>query len=200
MKKYKGLLLVVAGFVLGVAFAYVPTLEAATSKLLGSKVNVVLDVKIADKSIGEGAVINGTTLVPLRVIAEEARMEVLKVDSKEVVLSEPSNDIDVAPNVNASEINERISELNKKIKNAKSVLANKEGALRQIKTSQEYLTNYEKFKDSGSELYSEEYRKVELEKMNNLQKILDDAELNLPLWERELVQLETQLVESKATK
>lgn len=197
MKKYKGLLLIFAGFMLGVAFTYGSTLEAATSKLLGSKVNVVLDVKIADKSIGEGAVINGTTLVPLRSIANEAGMEVLKVDSKEVVLSKPSNEINVSFSVNEDEVNERISELNRKIKNAQSVLANKEGALRQIRTSQEYLTNYEKFKDSGSELYSEEYRKVELEKMNNLQKILDEAEANLPLWEKELAELEGQLAELK---
>lgn len=196
MKSIRNISLILAGFLLGVAVTFTPQIKAATNKLLGSKVGNVLNVKIDDRTIGEGAVINGTTLVPLRVIANEAGMEVIKVDSKEVVLSSgseiPVNDI---PSNNQDEISSRITELTKNIKTAKSVLSNKEGALRQIKASQEYLNNYEKLKDTGSEFYTEEYRKVELDKMNNLQKVLDDAERNLPIWEKELSDLESQLTE-----
>lgn len=191
MKKTKAFGFILLGFILGLSISYAPQLEAATSKLLGNKVSKVLKVKIDSREIGEGAVINGTTLVPLRVIANEAGMEVIKVDSKEVVLSTPTTDT----SSEESALINQITEVNKKIKTAKSVIANKEGALRQIKASQEYLSNYEKFKDTGSEFYTEEYRKVEFDKMNNLQKVLDDAEINLPIWEQELAELELKLAE-----
>jgi hypothetical protein len=203
MKYIRNLSLVLAGFVLGAAVTFTPQIQAAASKLLGSKVGNVLNVKIDDKSIGQGAVINGATYVPLRVAANELGLEVTKVDSKEVILSTgeggaevPVNDIPTIDNSEKiKEIQNKITELNKNIKTAKSVLDNKEGALRQIKTSQEYLSKYEQFKDSGSEFYTEDYRKVELEKMNNLQKVLDDAEKNIPIWEQQLAELESQLAE-----
>jgi len=200
MKYIRNLSLVLAGFVLGAAVTFTPQIQAAASKLLGSKVGNVLNVKIDNKSIGQGAVINGTTYLPLRVTANEMGLEVTKVDSKEVALSSgselPINDVPTIDNSEKiKELQNQISELNGNIKSAKSVLGNKENALRQIESSQEYLSNYEKYKDSGSDFYTEEYRKIFVEKMNNLQKVIDDAEKNIPIWEQQLSELEAQLAE-----
>lgn len=188
MKKYKSLSLIVAGFVLGVALSYAPQLEAATTKLLGSKVGNVLSVKIDDRKIGEGAVVNGTTLVPLRVIANEAGMEVVKVDSKEVVLSAPEipvNDIEKSEDVES--INAQISDLNKKIRDAEEVISNKvrtENYINSIRESWDGVDDNRNLKEAKQE---------QIESVNRMQKALTDAETNLPLYTEQLEELKSKL-------
>lgn len=197
MKKYKGVTLVLLGFVLGVSISYAPQLEAAASKLLGSKVGNVLQVKIDNKTIGEGAVINGTTYVPLRVTANEMGLEVKKVDSKEVVLSSgegseiPVNDLPL-PQDNSEKIksiNDQISDLNKKIRESRDVLANREQLLKEIESIKKTWVDIS-VSDSLKGIKDEQIKIME-----NYQKLLTDAETNLPLYEKQLEDLKEQLAE-----
>jgi hypothetical protein len=203
MKKYKGVTLVLLGFALGMSISYAPQIEAATSKLLGSKVGNVLQVKIDNKTIGEGAVINGTTYVPLRVTANEMGLEVKKVDSKEVVLSSPEggevpvNDI---PSTQGDEelvreLNAKISELNKKVRESKDVLTNKEQNLRAIKAYRDTAEIIKKALDQGTDHYTIDDYNKNIESAEKMQKLLTDAETNLPLYEKQLEDLKEQLAE-----
>lgn len=203
MKKYNVVSLILLGFVLGVSISYAPQLEAAASKLLGSKVGNVLQVKIDDKAIGEGAVINGTTYVPLRVTANEMGLEVKKVDSKEVVLSSPEggevpvNDI---PSTQSDtdkikELNAQISEINKKIRESKDVLTNKEQNLRAIQAYRDTAEIIKKALDHGTDHYTIEDYNKNIDSAEKMQKLLNDAETNLPLYEKQLEELKAQLTE-----
>lgn len=197
MKKYKGVTLVLLGFALGMSISYAPQIEAAASKLLGSKVGNVLQVKIDNKTIGEGAVINGTTYVPLRVTANEMGLEVKKVDSKEVVLSSgegseiPVNDLPL-PQDNSEKIksiNDQISDLNKKIRESRDVLANREQLLKEIESIKKTWIDIS-VSDSLKGIKDEQIKIME-----NYQKLLTDAETNLPLYEKQLDDLKEQLTE-----
>ncbi|WP_199925699.1 hypothetical protein [Paenibacillus bouchesdurhonensis] len=201
MRKFKSISLILLGLVLGLSISYAPKLEAAASKLLGSKVGNVLSVKLDDKSIGQGAVIDGTTYVPLRAAANELGMEVVKVDNKEVVLSSGSesagNDIP-KPNDKSAQIqnlNAQISELNKKIRNAEEILVNKErseGAIEDMESMKEII---EKSWDLGSELYDKQTYDMYVEKADNLRKVLKDAETNLPTYKQQLESLKVELAD-----
>lgn len=203
MKKYNGVTLILLGFVLGVSISYAPQLEAAASKLLGSKVGNVLQVKIDDKTIGEGAVINGTTYVPLRVTANEMGLEVTKVDSKEVVLSSqeggeiPVNDIPSTQSgtEKIKELNAQISDLNKKIRESKDVLTNKEQNLRAIQAYRDTAEIIKKALDNGTDHYTIEDYNKNMDSAEKMQKVLNDAETNLPLYEKQLEELKAQLAE-----
>ena len=125
MKKLRNLSLVLAGFALGVTVAYAPQIQAAANNLLGSKVGNVLNVKINNKSIGSGAVINGTTYVPIRAAANAMGMEVAKVDSKEVLIV-------------TSDVQPTADDIQKE--NDKAVLTNKINGLKTvIKSSQDEI-------------------------------------------------------------
>lgn len=214
MKKYNGVTLILLGFVLGVSISYAPQLEAAASKLLGSKVGNVLQVKIDDKNIGEGAVINGTTYVPLRVTANEMGLEVTKVDSKEVVLSSgegsevPVNDI---PNTGSqitdnsdkirtqiAEIDSKISQINVKIKYAEDILSNKPGLLRQIERNKETMDIMLTAKESGGSLYTESGYNQLVQDNEKTTKTISDAERDLPVLKQQLEDLEKQKADLEA--
>lgn len=87
LKKLKNLTLLVGGILIGVTLSYSPQIYGAGAKLLGSKVTNTLEVKLDNKSIGQAAVINGTSYLPIRSMANALDVEVASVDSKEVNLS-----------------------------------------------------------------------------------------------------------------
>lgn len=72
MKKAANLLI---GFIAGAIFMFSAQIYGSGS-LTGEKVDSQMDVKVNDKSIGSAAVINGTSYVPLRAIANELNMQV----------------------------------------------------------------------------------------------------------------------------
>jgi hypothetical protein len=88
MKKF-GMLVV--GFVIGATLTLSPQIYGAGSKLLGSKVDNTLDIKLNGSSIGQGAVINGTSYIPVRSAANALGLEV-NVDNTQVNLTETSNE------------------------------------------------------------------------------------------------------------
>ncbi|OZB90055.1 stalk domain-containing protein [Paenibacillus sp. XY044] len=202
MKKFRNLSLVLAGFALGVTVAFSPQIHAAANSLLGSKVGKVLDVKINNKSIGSGAVINGTTYVPLRVTANEMGLEVTKVDSKEVNLSSGSTstiqDNSDQIRVKINELDGQIGEVKVKLRNAENVISNKQSSLNFIKQCQETLDVLEKLKAEGSPRYSEAEYNGYVQKIETTQTNLDNAERDLPILKQQLADLEKQKADLEA--
>lgn len=88
MKKI-GMLLV--GIVIGVGLTLSPQIYGAGAKLLGAKVDKTLEVKLNGTSIGQGAVIDGTSYLPVRAAASALGLEV-NVDSKQVDLKSATRD------------------------------------------------------------------------------------------------------------
>ncbi|KGE19405.1 hypothetical protein [Paenibacillus wynnii] len=82
MKKI-GVLLV--GIVIGAGLTLSPQIYGAGAKLLGAKVDKTLEIKLNGTSIGQGAVIDGTSYLPVRAAANALGLEV-SVDSKQVNL------------------------------------------------------------------------------------------------------------------
>jgi len=202
MKKFRNLSLVLAGFALGVTVAYSPQIHATATSLLGSKVGKVLNVKIDNKSIGSGAVINGTTYVPLRVTANEMGLEVTKVDSKEVTLSSGSTstiqDNSDQIRLKISDVESQISQVNTKIKYAQDILNGKDNIEKQIKSDEEYAKTLELMKANGSSLYNEGNYNAVLERIENSKSTLAKAESDLPELQKQLADLEKQKADLQA--
>lgn len=198
MKKLRGLGLLALGVLIGISISFAPELQAATSKLLGSKVGNVLSVKLDGKYIGDGGVIGGTTYVPLRTVSNNLGAEVVRVDKNEVVLSsgpDPTDPNMDQINVKREAIITQIRDLNIKIKEAQSVIDNKAFLEKNMQSTQEMIDLTLKMKENNDPMYSEE-RLVGLQ--NTLEKIkknLSDAETNIVIWEKELADLESQLAE-----
>lgn len=199
MKKTGKISLILAGFVLGVAVTSSPTIHAATFKLLGSKVSAVLNVKINNKSIGDGAVINGTTYVPLRSAANQMGLEVTKVDSTEVTLTGQNitdNSDQIRTKIN--EIDGKIGDLNVKIRNANDVISNKDAINRQISRDEDNLKLMDNMKANNSPMYDDNTYKATQQRIDNSKKTLSDAETNLPIWQQQLADLQKQKADLEA--
>lgn len=196
MKKLRNLSLILAGFVLGVTVAYAPQIQAATNKLLGSKVGNVLSVKLDGQKIGDGGVIGGTTYVPLRVVANNLGAEVVRVDKNEVVLStgpDPTDPNMDQINVKREALITQIRDLNIKINDARNVIQNKANLEKEISYRQENINMLQRMKESNDPSYSEENMISNQKYIEKYKAIIDDAETNLPIWEKELADLESQL-------
>lgn len=88
MKKI-GMLLV--GIIIGAGLTLSPQIYGAGAKLLGAKVDKTLEIKLNGTSIGQGAVIDGTSYLPVRAAANALGLEV-SVDSKQVDLNSATRD------------------------------------------------------------------------------------------------------------
>lgn len=79
------------GILIGAGLTLSPQIYGAGVKLLGAKVDKTLEVKLNGTSIGQGAVIEGTSYIPVRSAANALGLEVV-VDSKQVDLQGKSSD------------------------------------------------------------------------------------------------------------
>lgn len=82
MKKSGNLII---GFIAGAIFMFSAQIYGA-GILTGEKVDSQMTVKVNDKTIGSAAVINGTSYVPVRSIADELKMQV-KVSGGDINLT-----------------------------------------------------------------------------------------------------------------
>lgn len=198
MKNIKNIGILVAGILIGLVISFAPDLQAASTKLLGSKVGNVLEVKLDGKSIGDGGVIGGTTYVPLRVVANNLGAEVVRVDKNEVVLSSGPDPTDVNMdqiNIKREELITQIRQLNVSINQAKEVIQDKSDLERSMKADQDMIDLMNKMKENGSKEFSETRLVQAQENLANKKKLIEDAETNLPIWEKQLTELESQLSE-----
>lgn len=222
MKKFRNLSLILAGFALGVTVAYSPQIHAAASSLLGSKVGKVLNVKVNNKSIGSGAVINGSTYVPLRAAANAMGMEVASVDTKEVNLVsapddtgtiEPAEPTETAPAEDLSEkakaeqeqLNKKTEEINvietkindtkQKISDAENFLSDsyKELAAKQIQTEKQSLEIFQRMFDADPSEANKALVDGSKSRIDKFNSNIKSAETNLPSLKQQLSDLEAQL-------
>lgn len=70
MKNIKTISTLLVGIVIGLGISFSPQIQAAADKLVGQKVTKTMDVKLNDKSIGQAAVIEGTSYLPVRALSE----------------------------------------------------------------------------------------------------------------------------------
>jgi hypothetical protein len=75
------------GVVIGLGISFSPEIQAAADKLVGQKVSKTMDVKLNDKSIGQAAVIEGTSYLPVRALSENLGVTV-GVNSTEIKLQQ----------------------------------------------------------------------------------------------------------------
>ncbi|KWX71627.1 hypothetical protein AMQ84_27280 [Paenibacillus riograndensis] len=147
MKKF-GMLVI--GIVIGATITLSPQIYGAGAKLLGSKVDNTLDIKLNGSSIGQGAVINGTSYLPVRSAANALGLEV-SVDSNQVNLSgnsseenakiaqEQQAEMDKATKI--SELKIFIEASQKKIKSKEAIIASGEKTVLSYKEKVEYLNS-----------------------------------------------------------
>lgn len=211
MKKFRNVTLVLAGFVLGVAVSFSPQIQAAANKLVnGAKVQKVLDVKINNKSIGDGGVIDGTTYIPLRTAANSMGLEVAKVDSKEVNLipangSSSENDLAEKARLEQEELKKKevaMNEIVNDINNTKARINEAENYLSDNYRSQ--AKRWSEIEQQSLEIYERMYaadpneanrQRVENSKAT-IAKYNDNikwAEENLSILKQRLADLEIQL-------
>lgn len=77
------------GLIVGALLMFSSQIYAASSKLLGNEVDNVMDVSLEGKTIGQAAVIDGTSYIPVRTLAEEFNLKV-NVSPGEIKLSNPT--------------------------------------------------------------------------------------------------------------
>lgn len=211
MKKIKDLSLIISGVILGLGLSFSPQIYAATSSLLGSKVDKVISVKLDKVELGKAIAIDGVSYLPVRSLSTALDVGVDYTSSEiNLTSSKGATTMEVAPettgqttltndekNVKKDEINSKIGILKMDIQGAKDVLSNKESSKEFIVSLDESIQRLYRMKDNNSPGYSEE-------KVNNIQaqidktkKNLSDAETNLPIWEAELIVLEAELAALK---
>lgn len=219
MKKIKDLSLVLSGVVLGIGILYAPTIYAATSSLLGTKVDKVMTVKLDDKKIGDAVVINGTSYLPVRATANAFNAEVA-VNSSEISLTS-GNDVADEPVIEGAKTAEQNAEIAKEQqkeseantakmnklytdKRAVEVKIEKAESLTLIVNGESYKRLQDKVKLFEERVSSYPDRPefvIELESYKSDLAIMDksiaDAKANLPIWEKELADLEAQLAALK---
>lgn len=198
MKNIKNIGILAAGILIGFVISFAPDLQAASTKLLGSKVGNVLEVKLDGKSIGDGGVIGGTTYVPLRVVANNLGAEVVRVDKNVVVLSSGPDPTDVNMdqiNAKREELITQIRQLNVNINQAREVLLNKSDVEKSMQVDQYMIDLMTKMKENGSKEFSQDRLTQAMENKTNKEKLISDAETNLPIWEKQITELESQLAE-----
>ncbi|MFD1136731.1 hypothetical protein [Paenibacillus urinalis] len=196
MKKLRGLWLIAIGILIGIGVSFAPELQAASSKLLGSSVGNVLKVTLDGKSIGEGGVISGTTYVPLRTVANNLGAEVVRVNKNEVVLSSGPDATDVNMdkiNVQREAIITEIRELNLDAERARQVIANKDYSMESIAKLEKMIEGTKQFvaiEGSG-------YTQADIDSLETQIKEIEDriktAETDLPVYEKKIADLESQL-------
>lgn len=211
MRKFKNLALVFGGVLIGVTISYAPDLQAAASKLLGEKVAKVITVKKDGQAIGDGAIINGTTYLPVRSLVNSLEgIEVGKVSSTEVNLEStetegeqtPTTDYEQKGKEEQQQIEQNTIEQNAKANELRSEIRETQKEINDVaynayieqtsayKSAKAIVESYEN--KTGGSIREADYKiyKAELDKM-----IADKeaAQSKLPELESKLDDLKTQL-------
>lgn len=197
MKKLKNMTLVFGGIIIGVALSYSPQIYGAGAKLLGSKVTKTLEVKLNKKSIGQAAVIDGTSYLPARSLANALNVEVVSVDTKEVNLEGPEQEsppstgdtspVTETPEPDNSKDMSKINDLNDQIKTVKYTIASRE---RFIQDREKMLVDFRTAAEANPDKNNPLWNSV-----NATQKEITDAKADLEQQKQKLATLESQLAE-----
>ncbi|SDX05591.1 hypothetical protein [Paenibacillus sp. PDC88] len=211
MRKFKNIALVFGGVLIGVMISYAPDLQAAASKLLGEKVAKVITVKKDGQAIGDGAIINGTTYLPVRSLVNSLDgIEVGKVSSTEVNLEStetedeqtPTTDYEQKGKEEQQQIEQNTIEQNAKANELRSEIRETQKQINDVaynayieqtsayKSAKSIVESYEN--KTGGSIREADYKiyKAELDKMIADKQV---AETKLPELESKLADLKSQL-------
>jgi hypothetical protein len=195
MKKI-GMLLV--GIIIGAGITLSPQIYGSGVKLLGSKVDNTLDIKLNGASIGQGAVINGTSYLPVRAAANALGLEV-NVDSKQVDLTHNSK---MENNIQAEKEQQKfiddetktndITTLNAQIKISNQKISSLETAIINSDKTVTARLNQLNIAKENSQISKEILDRAQ-KNYDDAVKALENNKLNLQTEQQNLAELESQL-------
>lgn len=205
MPKLKSLSLIFIGVIVGFVISFSTDIQAATNKLLGGKVTKVVTVKKDGVVIGEGGIINGTTLLPVRSLVNSIEgIEVGEVSSSEINLISSdqaisSNDLYDKAKQEQDEMDKKIQNINeitRKIRDVKSKIKRAQGYIDDAnnpstKQIEDIIRKYENNPNDDQKSDIDNYKKV-------IEKINSEAELaskEIETLKQELIILKSQLSE-----
>jgi len=91
MKRIRNLPTLLAGIIIGLGLSFSPQIYAATSQLLGKEVDKVMEVELNSKTIGQAAVMEGTSYLPVRALADGLELKI-EVTKEKIILSSPTGE------------------------------------------------------------------------------------------------------------
>lgn len=188
--------MLLVGILIGAGLTLSPQIYGAGAKLLGAKVDKTMDIKLNGTSIGQGAVIEGTSYIPVRAAANALGLEV-SVDSKQVNLQgKSSEELAAIAQKEQAEMDkvEQINLLNTQIKLSKQKVESLESAstgtektaasrLNQLNAAKANSQISQEILDRAQSNYDEAVKAVETNKNN------------LAAEKQKLADLESQLAE-----
>lgn len=161
--------MLVIGILIGIMLTLSPQIYGAGSKLLGSKVDNTLDIKLNGKSIGQGAVIEGTSYLPVRSAANALGLEI-SVDSKQVNLQGKSS----------SDLSKKADEEQQELINTENKANEITNLTAQIKLSKQNIASLENAIPYSEKTLTSRLNQLNAAKANSQisQEILDRAQSN----------------------
>lgn len=220
VKKIKELSLILSGVVLGLGLSFSPQIYAATSSLLGSKVDKVITVKLDKVKLGDAIAIDGTSYLPIRSLSNALDVGV-NYSSSEINLTSGKGDTtmeDVPTTPRTAEENAALAkkqdeeekektkvlnDLNTKKSSLETKIAETERAIAS-NTNTTYIRLVDELKlfEERLALYpdnSELIARIESNKRNIAiwDKLREDSKEVLPTLQKELADLEAQLAALK---
>lgn len=172
------------GVLVGTALMFSTQIFAST-KLLGNQVDNTMNVKLEDKDIGQAAVIDGTSYIPVRALADELKLKV-SVSTGEIILSNPTANeyaqqagIEQEAADNQAKLNNKKVEIQRKIDLIKVDIASDQEiiAINQTKLESPY----------------KEIRDVAQKNIDKLNQSIADNQTKLIQWESELADVNAQI-------
>ncbi|CAM3887325.1 hypothetical protein COLU111180_12655 [Cohnella lubricantis] len=178
MKKLSYILL---GVLLGVAITASAGAYAASSGLIGSKVAGMKEVKLNGKSVGQAAIINNSSYLPVRAISEAMRLNI-DLSGGVIGLNSSTPDFVQDPTIEEARLND--------------LQTKREIILRQI-NSPIFVSDLDTWRKAVPYYQNELLTAADFQKAD-LEAKLADAQKNLQDFEAKLADLQAQLAEIDA--
>lgn len=188
------------GLIVGALLMFSSQIYAASTKLLGNEVDKVMNVKLDDKTIGQAAVIDGTSYLPVRTLADEFNLKV-DVSASEIKLSNPSSEENAQKAAEQQANMDQLTTLNDKknkitsdIKSANDAIASdKDVIARNEKTKSESESKYQKY--SADETIAESQKTVAL---NTFKHQIDIANNNIDKLNQRIAENQAKIAQYEA--
>ncbi|MFK4167249.1 hypothetical protein ACI2LM_13465 [Paenibacillus lautus] len=201
MKKLRSLSTLLAGIIIGVGISFAPDIYATTSKLLGKEVDKVMEVELNNKNIGQAAVMEGTSYLPVRAVAEGLDLKI-DVTKDKIKLTSPSAEENAIKageeQEQANQKHKAISEISSQIRTVKTRIAKNEttisGADFSIKQWEHKLSVYRPLQPQYPDIYTDKVAEAESE-ISKIKSEADKAQEELTSDKVLLADLESQLAE-----
>lgn len=177
------------GVLVGAALMFSTQIFAST-KLLGNQVDNTMNVKLEDKDIGQAAVIDGTSYLPVRALAEELNL-IVDVSPGEIKLSNPSAEENAKKAAEEQAVMDQLTDLgNKKSKISSEI----ESVKSTIASDQEIVAKNQAKLDSTYK----EIRDVAQSNIAKLNQRITENQAKMSQYETELADVEARIAALEA--